>query len=154
MKRTLDTCLVCRKHRGEVDVHGGVIYEDCLIYISHAQLWGGEVDHYLGHLFVEPKRHVAELGDLTAAEAEVIGLHTSRAARALMRTEGMEHVYAFVFGDGVPHVHVHVIDRYPRTPREYWEARVDEWPEAPRGGADEIRLVAERVRLFLREEYG
>ena len=31
-------CLVCRKHRGEVAVPGGFIYEDDLISISHAQL--------------------------------------------------------------------------------------------------------------------
>ena len=60
-------CLVCRKHRSEVSVPGGVIYENELIYISHPQLWGDEADHYLGHLFVEPKRHAPELADLTDA---------------------------------------------------------------------------------------
>jgi len=35
-------CFVCRKQRGEVSVPGGVIYEDDLISISHAQLWGDE----------------------------------------------------------------------------------------------------------------
>jgi len=147
-------CFVCRKHRGEVAVPGGVIYEDDLITISHAQLWGDETEHYLGHLFVEPKRHASELADLTEEEAQAIGLYTSRLARALMETEGMEHVYAFVLGDGVPHVHVHVIGRYPGAPRAYWGPKVDEWPEAPRGGEAEIAEVAARVRTFLREHYG
>ena len=147
-------CLVCRKHRGEVIVPGGVIYENDLIYISHAQLWGEEKDHYLGHVFVESKRHVAELADLTEIEAQVIGLYTSRVAKALLHTEGMEHIYAFVIGDGVPHVHVHVIGRYPGAPREYWGPKVDEWPEAPRGKESEIEQVAARLRLFLGEHYG
>jgi diadenosine tetraphosphate (Ap4A) HIT family hydrolase len=142
-------CLVCRKHRGLEQVLGGVIYQDDLIYISHAQLWGDEADHYLGHLFVEPKRHVPELGGLTEAEAQAIGVYTSRLARALEQTEGMEHVYAFVFGDHVPHVHVHVIGRYPGAPREYWGARVDDWPGAPHGANSEIEAVAERIRAFL-----
>lgn len=149
----LDECLVCRKHRGEIPVAGGAIYEDDLIYVSHAQLWRDEKAHYLGHLFVEPKRHVPELADLSEQEAQAIGLYTSRVARALMHTEGMEHVYAFVIGDGVPHVHVHVIGRYPGAPREYWGPKVDEWPEAPTGGEVEIGHVADRVRTFLRQQH-
>jgi chloramphenicol O-acetyltransferase type A len=27
-------CLVCRKHRGEIDISGGVIYEDDLLFVS------------------------------------------------------------------------------------------------------------------------
>jgi histidine triad (HIT) family protein len=144
-----ENCLVCQKHRREIDVAGGSIYEDALIFLSHAQLWQDETEHYLGHLFVEPKRHVAELGELTDEEAQAIGLWTSRLARALMETEHVEHVYTFVIGDGVPHVHVHVIGRYPGAPREYWGPRVDEWPEAPRGDAVRIAEVAGRVRDYL-----
>lgn len=99
-------CLVCRKHKGEIDIPGGIIYENDLIFISHAQLWGNEKEHYLGHVFVESKRHVAELAELTDQEAQAIGLFTSRVAKALLHTESMEHVYTFFIGDGVPHVHI------------------------------------------------
>jgi len=37
----------------------------------------------------------------------------------------------FILGDGVPHVHVHVIGRYPGAPREYRGPGVDEWPDCP-----------------------
>jgi diadenosine tetraphosphate (Ap4A) HIT family hydrolase len=143
-----EECLVCRKHRGEVAVPGGPIYQDELLYICHAMLRGGEVTHYLGHVFVETKRHVGELADLTEAEAQRLGLVTSRAARALMETLGMEHVYSFVIGDDVPHVHVHVIGRYPGAPREYRGPRVDDWPDAPRGGDAEMAGVSARLREF------
>ena len=143
-------CLVCRKHRGEVAVPGGAIYQDALVYVSHAGLWADEQEHYLGHVFVEPRRHVAELADLTDEEARTIGLYTCRVARALMKALEMEHVYSFVFGDGVPHVHVHVVGRYPDTPRDYWGVRVDEWPGARRGGETEIEQVASRLRDALR----
>ena len=146
-------CLVCRKHSGEVDVPGGVIYEDNLIYISHAQLWGGEKEHYLGHVFVESRRHIAEVSDLTEKEAQVIGVYTSRIARALLYTEKMEHIYIFVIGDGVPHVHYHVIGRYPGAPRAYWGSKVDDWPKAPKGDAAEIKKVADRLRIYLREHF-
>jgi len=150
---TSTECLVCCKHKGEVDVPGGVIYENDLIYISHAQLWGDEKEHYLGHVFVETKRHVAEVADLTDEEAQAIGLYTSKIAKALLHTESMEHIYIFVIGDGVPHVHYHVIGRYPGAPRKYWGPRVDEWPEAPKGNAPEIKQVADRIRAFLKEHY-
>ncbi len=50
------------------------------------------------------------------------------------------------------HIHVWVVPRYPGTPREYWGMRVDEWPEAPRGGAEEVAALCERVRAYLRGE--
>jgi len=142
-------CIVCRKHRGLLPLAGGSIFDDELIFISHAQLWGKETDHYLGHLFIEPKRHAPGLGDLTEAESQAIGLYTSRLARALIHAEGMEHVYAFVIGDHVPHLHVHVIGRYPGAPHEYWGPKVDEWPQAPRGTEAEIAKVAARVQAAL-----
>jgi diadenosine tetraphosphate (Ap4A) HIT family hydrolase len=147
-------CLVCCKHRGGIEVAGGAIYENELVFASHAQPWGGETDHYLGHVFVETKRHVPELAELTEEEAQAVGLWVSRLARALVHTEGAEHVYSFVIGDGVPHLHVHVIGRYPGAPRDYWGPKVDEWPGAPRGGAHEIAQVADRLRAYLDEEYG
>jgi len=152
--RQVTDCLVCRKHNGEIAIPGGVIYQNDLILVSHAQLWRDEKEHYLGHIFVEPKRHIAELADLTEQEAQMIGLYTSRIAKALLQTEGMEHIYSFVIGDGVPHVHVHVIGRYPGAPREFWGAKVDEWSEAPKGEEAEIEKVATRVRRFLHEHYG
>jgi histidine triad (HIT) family protein len=147
-------CLVCRKHRGEMPVAGGPIYEDELIFVSHAQLGGQATEQYLGYLFIEPKRHVPELADLSELEAQAVGLYTTRLARALMHTEGAEHIYAFVIGDGAPHVHLHLVGRYPGAPCQYWGPRVDEWPDAPHGTEREIEKVAARVRRFLQEHYG
>lgn len=145
-------CLVCQKHQGLKVFWGGVIFENDLVYISHAQLWGEETDHYLGHLMLETKRHTPGLGDLTKAESEAIGYFSSLVAKALVETEGAEHVYSFVIGHHVPHFHMHVIARYPGAPREYWGTMVDEWPDAPRGGEEEIGQVAARIRGFMAEQ--
>jgi len=142
-------CFVCRKHRGLEDVPGGPIFENELVYISHAQIWSNESTHYLGHVFVEPKRHVPELGELSMEEAREIGLHTTLVAKAIQEICPSEHVYAFVIGDHVPHVHFHIIGRYPGAPREYWGTKVDEWPGAPRGGELEIAELAGKLKLFL-----
>ena len=151
MEKTNGTdCMVCQKHRGEINLPGGAIYENELIFVSHAQLFKEEKQHYLGHLFVETKRHVAELGDLTPEEAREVGLWVSRASKALMGIVNVEHVYAFAIIDGVPHVHIHVIGRYPGAPREYWGPRVDEWPDAPKGDEAVIAALGEKLRTWLK----
>lgn len=130
-------CIVCRKPKGEIEIPGGVNFENELVFISHAQLWGNEKEHYLGHVFVDLKRHVAELADLTE-EDQAVGLFSGRVAKARLSTEAMEHVYTFFIGDGVPHVHIHMMGRYPNAPREYWAPKVNDWPEAPKGTAKKI----------------
>jgi diadenosine tetraphosphate (Ap4A) HIT family hydrolase len=143
-------CFVFRKHQGLENIPGGAIFENERIYISHAQLWGNETKHYLGHIFVEPKRHVPQLSDLTKAESETIGYYISMLARALKKVLRVAHVYSFVIGDHIPHVHVHVIGRYPGALREYWGMKVDEWPDAPQGTPEEIGGVVARIREYLK----
>lgn len=144
-----DDCFICRKQRGEVTIPGGAIYEDDLIYVGHAQIRDGQATTYLGYLMVEPKRHAPRLFDLTDEEAQAIGLMIARLSRALRDSEHAEHVYVFVIGDGVPHVHFHVVPRYPQAPREFWGVHVDEWPDAPHGGPDEMAAFCDRLRAQL-----
>jgi histidine triad (HIT) family protein len=104
---------------------------------------------YLGHLLVEPRRHAAGLADLTDDEARAVGWWCAHASRALRTAAGAVHVYAAVIGDGAPHLHVHLLLRYPGTPREYWRQRVDEWPDARRGGDPEIAVFVAGLRAYL-----
>jgi histidine triad (HIT) family protein len=142
-------CFVCRKHRGEIEIPGGALYQDELVYASHMAMPESGADVYLGTLFVEPKRCVEGFGDLTRPEAERVGWLASRLAAALRASEGAEHVYLFVLGAHVPHLHVWLAPRYPGTPREFWAMRLAEWPGAPRGGRAEVAALCERVRARL-----
>lgn len=69
--------------------------------------------------------------------------------RAIKDNEDAEHVYSIVLGDEVPHLHIHLVPRYPDTPREYWGLRVSQWPDAPRGGIDDITAICNRLRPAL-----
>jgi histidine triad (HIT) family protein len=142
-------CFVCRKQRGDIVLPGGVVYEDELVYASHMALPDDQERIVLGTLFVEPKRHVPGIGDLFRPEAERVGWLTSRLAAALQASERAEHVYVFVLGHHVPHLHVWVAPRYPGTPPEYAPFRLGAWPDAPRGGAREIDALCDRVRAEL-----
>ena len=67
-----------------------------------------------------------------------------------MVTEGAEHIYSLVSGNSVPHLHMHIVPRYPGTPEPFWgPMSVREWSEAPIGGNSEIIELCERVRLHL-----
>lgn len=144
------SCFICQKQRGEVSIPDGWIYEDALLTVCHVQYPTGDPDKtYLGYLIIENKRHAPGLADLTDEEARALGLIATRLARALKESEGAEHIYEFVFGHDVPHMHVHIVPRYPGAPREYWGTRVDEWPDAPRGGLPEIEALCERLRQHL-----
>ena len=143
---------MCRKHVGEISIPGGAVYEDELVYAGHAAIPKGQTSSYLGSLMVEPKRHISGLADLNDDESQKVGLLIARLSRALTTSEGAEYVYMFVLGHAVPHLHIWVVPRYPGTPREYWGLRVDEWPGAPRGGADKIATLCKRIREYLANE--
>jgi histidine triad (HIT) family protein len=138
-------CFVCDKHRLGDAAQGGVLYEDELVYAWHVHALNGPTA-YRGWLMVEPKRHAAGLGDLTDGEASAIGRLSNRLARLLKHIESAEHVYAFVLGDEVPHLHVHIAPRYPGTPEEYRGPRLNAWPDAPRVDADGMRTLISRLR--------
>jgi histidine triad (HIT) family protein len=145
-------CFICRKHRGLETVPGGALYEDDLVYAGHAQIRPSQATAYLGYLMAEPKRHAPKLPDLTDAEAAALGVLAVRLSRALRDVAGAEHVYLFGRGDGVAHVHLHVVARYPGAPRECYGPRVDEWPDAPHGGPDDIAALCDRLRKWLATE--
>ena len=143
-------CFVCRKHRGHRGVvPGGAVGEDELVLVSHVVPGASGRPVYLGHLLVEPWRHAPGLEDLTDDEARAVGWWCARASRALREAAGAEHVYAAVIGDAVPHLHVHLLPRFPGTPREYWWQRVDEWPEARRGTEQEVGGFVGELRGYL-----
>lgn len=141
-------CFICDKHRDQDGSSHAAILDDGLIYAGHT-LPLRSTDVLLGYLMVEPRRHVARLGDLTDEEAARIGVVVNRLSHALRELEGADHVYSFVFGDAVPHLHVHLAPRYPGTPLEQWgrgAVGLQDWEGGRRGGPAEVATVCQRLR--------
>ncbi|HEU5348171.1 MAG TPA: HIT family protein [Ktedonobacterales bacterium] len=142
---TTEACPICAKQQGEVV--GGSVYQDDLLYVHH--VYSNDRPNFLGYVRVETRRHVPSFAELTTAEAQSVGMMIARMSSALKQCTGADHVYAFFYGDHVPHLHIHVFARYPGTPKEYWRERVDEWSESPKGGADEVAALCQRLRAYL-----
>ncbi len=67
----------------------------------------------VGFAYLEPIRHIPYLADLDGPEAATFGPIVARASAALRDASGARLVYAYVFGGGVPHLHVHLAPDAP-----------------------------------------
>ena len=128
---------------------GPLIWQDDLVLVFHRPP-GPDGRVFLGHLFVETRRHAPHLDELTDAEARTVGWAAARGARALRHLLDPEAVFSAVVGVGVPHFHQHVFARHRGTPDELSWMAGNEWTGAPHGDASELSGLAERVRqMFL-----
>ena len=144
-------CVVCQELTGAIEVPGGFLYQDEAVVEFHMppNEGLGNPRPYLGHLQVATRRHVPRLGDLMDEEAASVGRAATRLARALTEAGGAEWVYSAVIGTGTPHFHLHLLPRYPGTPRDIaWHA-VDEWKAGPRGGPEEILELTGRLKASI-----
>ncbi len=143
-----EQCIICSKHE---DTTFEIYHSDNFV-INHFVPRPGTDENYLGYNMIESRRHFKGFYEATEDEAKALGLAQRALSKAIKKALDCEHVYFFVLGDGVPHLHIHVIAKYPDAPREYWGLKVDEWPDAPRGGADEILKINEAVKSKLEKE--
>jgi diadenosine tetraphosphate (Ap4A) HIT family hydrolase len=82
---------------------GRYVWEDALW-----RLWTSIRGSVPGFSILTPKRHIAHITDLDGMEASTFGEVIARVSRALRDAAGSEVVYVYVFGDGIPHLHVHL----------------------------------------------
>ncbi|MEN8700412.1 HIT family protein [Bacillus infantis] len=144
-------CFICNKHQGKIKTSGSVIYEDQFVYAGHID--GGGKPVYLGHLMIDLKRHAPTLADLTMEEASAFGKSMARISRALKESEGAEHIYSLVSGNSVPHLHMHLVPRYPGTPEEHWgPMSVYDWELAPMGDEEAVSKICRRIKTYLEEQ--
>jgi len=141
-------CFICDKHKGIIETSGAMIYEDDYVYVGHIDRNGKP--NYVGHIMIDLKRHAPTLADMTVKEAQAFGVIMARVSKALMESEHAEHVYSLVSGNSVPHLHMHIVARYPNTPKEYWgPMEVYDWTDAPMGDEDDVLALCRRIKSYL-----
>jgi diadenosine tetraphosphate (Ap4A) HIT family hydrolase len=138
-------CLVCEEIDGTIPLPGGLLAEERSVVAFHVPPLERNPRPYLGHLLVVSRRHVARLGDLSDEESGDVGRVAARLARQLTENVAAEWVYSAVIGTGVPHFHLHLLPRYPGTPRDVPWHSLDEWQDGPHGSAMEIADFVSRL---------
>jgi diadenosine tetraphosphate (Ap4A) HIT family hydrolase len=96
-------CQICLGVAGDADMLRIQVWEDALwrLTISIA----AEVP---GFAYLEPKRHIRYITDLDGEEARTFGSVLARVTQVLREETAAEQVYVYVFGGGIPHLHVHL----------------------------------------------
>jgi diadenosine tetraphosphate (Ap4A) HIT family hydrolase len=101
-------CALCRGPDGDQELDRTEVWRD-----SEWRLSMSRHGSTLGFGYLEPIRHIPYLADLDGPEAATFGPTVARASAALRDASGAALVYAFIFGGGIPHLHVHLA---PNTP--------------------------------------
>ncbi|MDK2808859.1 MAG: histidine triad family protein [Clostridiales bacterium] len=145
----MEDCIICNKHKKNTEL---MIYRDEYVCVCHyiSNLEGN--NNFLGYYFVEMMRHFDGIQNATEEELYAMIKVTKRLANALIIKFGGERIYTFVTGDGVKHFHEHVVIKHNGTPKEYKACRVDEWPEAPRGGYEDIVALNKEIKKIMNME--
>jgi histidine triad (HIT) family protein len=101
-------CLFCKIVNKEVPAK--VLFEDADLLAFHDIKAGAPT-----HVLVIPKRHIASLGDATAADTELLGKLLASAPRVAAETGIADTGYRVVVNNGanagqsVFHIHMHVL---------------------------------------------
>ena len=135
----MSSCLICEKH---LDTQQKPIKSGNFAKLYHCYPTPKEPSVYKGHLFVEPTRHITCTSQLKDEEAREIGLLISMGAKVVRDFFNIEHIYTFNIGHMVPHLHFHIVPRYPDTPEEFWGGMsLHQWPDAPFIGKTEVDKI-------------
>jgi diadenosine tetraphosphate (Ap4A) HIT family hydrolase len=103
MKDAKFECVLCRDMAGDAELRRIQVWEDALWRLTISL--EAEV---LGFAYLEPKRHIPHITDLSGEEARTFGEVLARVTQVLQDETDAELVYVYIFGGGVPHLHVHL----------------------------------------------
>lgn len=112
-------------------------------------------DGYLGRYPVRPGyayviwkgRHVAEPWELTGEEAEGFWSEVGRVAHAVEERYRPAKMNWLSLGNGVPHLHIHLVPRPPDDPRAGWPLETEAFDVAATPSLEQRTLEAEAAAL-------
>nr|WP_298688801.1 HIT family protein [uncultured Dongia sp.] len=96
-------CLLCRHADSDAELERIEVWQD-----AHWRLTVSLSAEVAGFAYLEPKRHISHIHALDGEEASTFGLALAKCSKALKDATQAEVIYSYIFGDGVPHLHVHL----------------------------------------------
>ena len=99
----LDACILCRGEAADPELN--------VIEVWHDDLWRMTMSldaEVPGFCYLEPIRHIPHITDLDGEEAQTFGEVLAKVTSVLKEETNAELVYVYVFGGGVPHLHLHL----------------------------------------------
>jgi len=96
-------CAICAGPAGDAELLREEAWRDGLWRLSMS------IESYTpGFAYLEPIRHVPHIEDLDGDEAATFGPTLARVCTALKAATDAERIWIYVFGGGIPHLHLHL----------------------------------------------
>jgi len=141
-------CIICGKHKRDNPSVGGSIYEDDYVYLSHYPLDETGQAH-LGHLILEPKRHITGMEELNEQEQLSLIKTLTNAHHALKKVVNVDRIYTFSIGEQARHLHFHLIPRYDSTPKEFYGTRLMEYTGDRTSDEAKVKDLSVRIKSMI-----
>ncbi|MGH2818168.1 MAG: HIT family protein [Actinomycetota bacterium] len=133
----MEECALCRGAEADHELGRVQVWEDDLWRLTMS------LDSYTpAFCYLEPKRHIAYITDLDGDEARTFGAVMARVTSVLKEITQAEVVYVYIFGGGIPHLHVHL------APHREGDALAD---TMIRGEVEEEKLPSGATSLISKE---
>ncbi|TQC44317.1 HIT domain-containing protein [Rhodococcus sp. WS4] len=141
-------CAICDKHRNVGPLVGPRIFQNDLLVVTHRPALSKGAPTVPGYLFVETRRHVANLQSLHESEVRAVAHAAWCAARALESELSPQFVFSALAGRSVSHFHQHIFVRPVGTPDATEWNDVDSWADAPRVDAAELEQLCTKLATY------
>jgi diadenosine tetraphosphate (Ap4A) HIT family hydrolase len=144
------TCAICLFHGDHATASALEIGRSDLWLLRHHPLPAP----LAGWLLLDSRRHLAGPLAFTDQEAASWGGAVRAASQLVQRLTGCDRVYAIAFGEGAPHLHLHLIPRFAADPGSAaWSVAdlyraVERGDRPPADSAGVAALVAEGRKLL------
>ena len=106
------SCAICQ-------IHGNPIHQEAYA-IGRGALWllrhHPDPSPLAGWLLLDARRHLGGPLAFSDQEASSWGAAVRHASQLVQQLTGCERVYAIAFGEGAPHLHLHLIPRFASDP--------------------------------------
>jgi diadenosine tetraphosphate (Ap4A) HIT family hydrolase len=159
---TTSDCPMCRGVAADPELERIEVWKD-----AHWRLTVSLSSEVAGFAYLEPKRHIRYITELDGPEASTFGSAMARSTKALKEATGADVVYVYIFGDGVPHLHVHLAPHrtgdalndqmirgelvQEKLPNGMTLFTSDEFPALPR---EQLVEIADQVRIRMSPRTG